>query len=144
MKTRKGVALVTYRQSSDSRNYLILKRDKNWRGWELPKGGLEYDNYLSTAFLELNEEAGIEPVEIESISELDKELTWTYDKGGKSFKSRFKVFLVEVKNSAKPDVSKNPSEEHKAAAFYPFGNAMDLLKHNEQKRLLEKAHKLEK
>ncbi|EGQ43757.1 MAG: hypothetical protein J07AB43_06350 [Candidatus Nanosalina sp. J07AB43] len=38
MKTEKGVALVVYKKKRGKKRFLILKRDKNWEGWEIPKG----------------------------------------------------------------------------------------------------------
>jgi len=138
MRTEKGVAVVAYKQSRGSNRFLVLKRVKNWEGWEIPKGHLENDDYRETVKLELGEEAGIDEEEIESIKELDEDLEWSYkDEDGEEIKREYRGFLVKISDSAIADTSSNPHEEHETGFFMKKEDVESLLTYENQGELLK-------
>lgn len=137
MKTEKGIAIVAYKQVRRNHRYLILKRTKNWEGWETPKGHLENDDYMKTVKLELGEEAGISEEEIEDIKDMNETVEWRFEKEGEEIKREYKAFLVRVGKDAVIDVSKNPHNEHENGFFLDFDDAYSLLTYDNQRELLE-------
>lgn len=64
-KYRQSVFIVTYSKTSEGIKYLILKRKSHWRGWEFPKGGINFPETKSEAVKrEVIEEAGKKALEI--------------------------------------------------------------------------------
>ncbi|MFB6145547.1 MAG: NUDIX domain-containing protein [Candidatus Nanohaloarchaea archaeon] len=139
MRVDPGVVAVTYRENKNAeREYLLLKRNKGWTGWEMPKGHLEFGSHTATVFLELNEEAGIEPVEIKDIEDLDRYLAWQFTQDGKEVVSNFRCFRVELAEDAEPTLDKNPFDEHEEARFVSREKALEILEYDDQKELLRK------
>ena len=136
MRVDKGIAAIVYRRNQNQKEYLILKRDKNWRGWEIPKGHLEHNSPLATVFLELNEEAGIEPVEVKKILPLERNLTFQFEEDEEKVVSDFRCFEVEVKEDVEVDLSKNPSKEHNNYEWLPRLAAKEKLEYEEQRNVL--------
>jgi 8-oxo-dGTP pyrophosphatase MutT (NUDIX family) len=137
MRTEKGVAVVAYKESRGSRRFLVLKRTKNWEGWELPKGHLENDDYEATVRQELGEEAGIEEDEIQEIEELGEDLEWSFEDDGEEVQREYRGFLVRISDSAIVDVSGNPHEEHETGFFMKKDDVESLLTYENQRELLE-------
>ena len=136
MRVDKGIAALVYRKNQNRKEYLILKRDKNWSGWEIPKGHLEHDSHMATVFLELNEEAGIEPVNVKKVLPLTRNLTFSFEEDGEEVISDFRCFEVEVEEDAEVDLSRNPSDEHSDYEWLPRLVAKDRLEYEEQRNLL--------
>ena len=137
MRVDSGVALVVYRKSNGRKEeYLILKRDKNWTGWELPKGHLEFQSHKATVFVELNEETGIEPVEVKQIEETGNYLTFKFNESGEEIVSNFKVFKIRVDQGSRVSVSSNPSEEHDKYEWVSVKKAKNKLEYLEQKEIM--------
>jgi len=137
MRVDAGVAMLVYRETVENqREYLILRRCKNWDGWELPKGHLEHDSHEATVFVELNEEAGIEPVDVKKLASLDKYLTFQFEENQETVVSNFKCFEVEVNVETEVDLSKNPFDEHSDYKWVSQNEAKDELEHEEQRNLL--------
>lgn len=141
MKTEKGVMMIAYKPGDPPR-YLVLKRKKNWEGWETPKGHLEDDDYRETVKVELEEEAGIDRESIESIEDMDETVSWEYEQEGEEFRKEYKTFLVELEKDAYVDVSENPHDEHEHGYFFRLRDAKQLITHDNNLELLEKAHQL--
>jgi 8-oxo-dGTP pyrophosphatase MutT (NUDIX family) len=139
MKTEKGVMIVAYKDSRRSERYAVLKRKKNWEGWELPKGHLENDDYFYTVREELQEEAGIDEEDIEDIEETEETVSWTYERGGEKFEKKYRVMIVKVADSARIDTSGNPDEEHEQGFFLGLEDALSLLTYENNREVLEKA-----
>lgn len=137
MKTEKGVVIVAYKKVRRNHRYLVLKRTKNWEGWELPKGHLENDDYRETVKLELGEEAGLDGEKIESIEDMEETLEWTFEDDGEEIKREYKAFLVEISEDAIVDVSENPHDEHETGFFLDYGDASSLLTYDNQREILE-------
>ncbi|AOV95226.1 hypothetical protein AQV86_04890 [Nanohaloarchaea archaeon SG9] len=137
MRTEKGVVVVAYKEVRRNLRYLVLKRTKNWEGWELPKGHLENDNYRETVKLELGEETGLEEEKIEEVQEMEKKLEWTFEDDGENVKREYKAFVVKIGEDAVVDVSGNPHDEHENGFFLDYEDASSLLTYDNQKELLE-------
>jgi 8-oxo-dGTP pyrophosphatase MutT (NUDIX family) len=139
MTIEKGVAVVAYKESRGSRRFLVLKRTKNWEGWELPKGHLENDDYEATVIQELGEEAGIEEDEIQEIEELGEDLEWSFEDDGEEVQREYRGFLVRISDSAIVDTSENPHDEHETGFFMKKDDVESLLTYDNQRELLEEA-----
>ena len=137
MRTEKGVVVVAYKEVRRNLRYLVLKRTKNWEGWELPKGHLENDNYRETVKLELGEETGLEEEKIKEVQEMEKKLEWTFEDDGEKVKREYKAFVVKIGEDAVVDVSGNPHDEHENGFFLDYEDASSLLTYDNQKELLE-------
>lgn len=139
METEKGVIIIAYKPA-DKPRYLVLKRKKNWEGWETPKGHLENDDYEKTVEIELEEEAGIDPEQITEIQDMDKTVSWEYEQDGKDFKKEYKTFLVELGPDTFVDVSANPDDEHEHGYFFVYRDAKKMITHDNNLEILEEAH----
>ena len=141
MRTEKGVAIIAYKESRGSRRFLVLKRTKNWEGWEIPKGHLEEDDYNKTVEIELGEEAGIEKDQIEEIQELGEDLEWSYEdeEKGEEVKREYRGFIVKISDSAIVDTTENPSQEHETGFFMKKDDVESLLTYENQRDLLQEA-----
>ena len=63
-KYRKYIVAVVFLRRKDPQ-FLILHRKKNWKGWELPKGGLiECEKELKCLKREIREETGLKKINI--------------------------------------------------------------------------------
>jgi 8-oxo-dGTP pyrophosphatase MutT (NUDIX family) len=138
MKTEKGVVIVAYQESRRNHRYLVLKRTKNWEGWELPKGHLENEDYRETVKQELQEEAGLNEEKIESIEDLEETLEWTFEDEGEEVKREYRAFLVKIDGEAVVDVSVNPHDEHETGFFLDYEDTSSLLTYDNQKEILDK------
>ena len=136
MRTEKGVAIIAYKEIRGSKRFLILKRTKNWEGWELPKGHLEEDDYAKTVEIELEEEASIEKDEIISVDETDETLEWSYEDEGEKVNREYNVFIVKIKEEASVDTTENPSDEHETGFFMKKEDVESLLTYDNQKELI--------
>lgn len=139
MELEKGVIIIAYKPA-DKPRYLVLKRKKNWEGWETPKGHLENDDYEETVEIELEEEAGIDPEQITEVQDMDKTVSWEYEQDGKEFKKEYKTFLVELDPDTFVDVSANPDDEHEHGYFFVYRDAKKMITHDNNLELLEEAH----
>lgn len=139
MKTEKGVIIAAYKQGGRNPRFLVLKRTKNWEGWEIPKGHLENDDYRDTVRIELEEEAGIKEEWIESIREMDEEASWTYERDGEEFKKEYRAFVVKIADEAHVDTSNNPDDEHETGFFFRSRDAKSLITYDNNLEILEKA-----
>lgn len=137
MKTEKGVTIVAYKESNRNNRFLVLKRTKNWDGWELPKGHLENDDYIETVKLELEEEAGVTEDSLESVESLDQVMEWTFERDDEKIKREYHCYIVKVSEDAIVDTSNNPHDEHENGYFFNLDDATALLTYDNQRELLE-------
>lgn len=137
MKTEKGVMIVAYKESRGNNRFLVLERDKNWEGYETPKGRLEEDDYEETVRIELEEEAGIDESQIEKLEDLDETVSWEYERDGEKRQKKYRVFAVKVGKNAAVDVTGNPDREHSRGMFLRFEDAEALLTHEDNIEVLE-------
>jgi len=136
MEVEKGVMAAVFK---DNGRALVLKRKKNWEGWELLKGGLENNDYRETVLLELKEEAGIPGELVNSIKDLDFTTTWKYTRNGEKRRKEYKAFALKVSNDALVDTSNNPSDEHENGFFLRPRHIKEMLEYENGKKVLEKA-----
>lgn len=132
------VCLVICKKMGNSYRFAVLKRVKNWDGWELPKGHIEDgDTAEEAVYNELQEETGIGRDTVIDVKELDHTLEWTYERDGEKRKAVCNCFLVEVEEGVYIDVSGNPHDEHDKGHFLNFRDAHDILTYDDQRELLE-------
>ncbi len=111
--------------------FLLLHRVLNWQGWEFAKGGVESGEEHDKAVLrEISEEAGITDSRI--VWQLAKDIVWE----AKGKKYVYSGFLVESKT--KKVIVQQDIQEHDDFKWVNAKQAMELLKHKENKMLLEK------
>ena len=136
MEVEKGVILAVF---DEDNRVMVLKRKKNWEGWELPKGHLEKDDYRETVLIELEEEAGIDPELVETVEYLDHTAEWEYTQDEKDFKKKYKAFLVKVSDVERVDTSDNPDKEHEHGFFLRPRHVEEMLEYDNNREVLEKA-----
>ncbi len=138
MRYRKAVFVVAYARTKKGIEYLLLKRKLHWKGWEFPKGAI---NFLETkkraVKRELKEETGLRPIKIKKF---DYSGGYPYDK---IYPDRpgiigqtFMLFSAEVKKPAKGKV-KIDRLEHSGYNWVPFSRAVKMLKWPNQKKSLK-------
>lgn len=65
LRFRKAVFVVVYARVEGKIKYLILRREKHWKGWEFPKGGIEFlETKMHAVKREVREETGLNILEI--------------------------------------------------------------------------------
>lgn len=133
--------IAAYQQSLNNHRYLILKRKKNWEGWELPKGHLEDNDYRKTVKQELREEAGLKEDQIKEVTDMHQVINWRFEEDGEKVEREYKAFKVEVDESAEVDVSENPHDEHEQGFFLDFEDGKTLLTYDNHREVLENAEK---
>lgn len=137
MEEVERVAVVLYKQTDGHVRYAVLRRVKNWEGWELVKGRLEDLEPEDAVRKEVEEETGI--TDLEDIQPLDHDLTWTYERDGEERKAVCHCFLARAPSDARIDTSGNPDEEHSMGHFLNERDAADILHYDDQRELLEHA-----
>lgn len=135
-----GVIMVAWKRPGVKPRYMVLRRTKNWEGWELPKGHLE-DDVKQTVKKELEEEAGVSEDEIEKIEDMEEDITWTVENDRDEEEERdYRAFAVKVSDMATVDVSRNPDDEHSQGFFLNFEDTRELLTYDNHRELLEEAN----
>lgn len=135
MKYRPAVFIVVYAKNKNVFEYLILKRRLHWKGWEFPKGGVEFlETKKGAVKRELLEETGLKPIKINKFDFSDK---YDYDRelfDRKGFKGqKFSLYSAEVE---KKDVSLD-RREHEGCEWVNFSKAVKILKWPNQKKSLK-------
>jgi 8-oxo-dGTP pyrophosphatase MutT (NUDIX family) len=139
-KYRKAVFCVGYAKTKKGIRYLLLKRKLHWRGWEFPKGKIEWYEVFKkgkTALREFKEETGLEPKR----KTLKKQVYWGKYLYKKPLKDRpgkigqtFSLYSVEVPYSKKIKLDK---KEHAGFKWVSFKQALKLLTWKNQKDSLK-------
>lgn len=138
MKEERRVCVVLCKQVGPTYRFAVLKRVKNWEGWELIKGHIEEDDPEQTALTELREEAGIEEKDVIRLEPIDHEIEWTYNENGREIRAVCDCFLAVVSDDVFISVTQNPDEEHEKGHFLNYRDARDILTYDDQKELLQK------
>jgi NUDIX domain. len=139
MREEKGVIAVVWKKSGSKWRYAVLQRDRNWEGWELPKGHME-GTPRETLEMELREEAGITDGDIQEVEDLNRKMSWSFQDGDETVKKEYDCFSVRVSGDTSLDATENPHDEHSQALFLRFEDAYSLLTYDNQKELLEYVH----
>ncbi len=135
-KYRRGVFFVIYTKNKKGKiEYLILKRQLHWKGWEFPKGGIEKkETHLKTIMRELTEETQLTPIKIKKFHVKGK---FKYDRDLEDRRGMvgqtFALYSVEVKKKKiKPD-----GIEHSDYKWAGFDTALKILTWQDQKECLK-------
>ena len=135
-KYRKYIFIVAFLRRKNPQ-FLILHRIKNWKGWELPKGGLRESETESKCLeREIREETGTKKYEI--IAKTRHFIKYKFPKGFLKdthiyFGARGYVYLVELfSKRVKIDRS-----EHNKYLWVSKNEAMEILTHKNHKNALE-------
>ena len=134
-KYRKYIVAVVFIRNEIPK-FLILHRIKNWRGWELVKGGLlEGEKELDCLKREIKEETGVKKYKI--ITKTRYFIKYKFPKGFVKDHHIFHgakgyVFLIEL-FSKRIKVDKN---EHDNFKWVNEGKALKLLTHRNHKNAL--------
>ena len=135
-KYRKYVFIVAFLRRKNPQ-FLILHRTKNWKGWELPKGGLKEGEIESKCLKrEVREETGTKKYEI--IAKTKHFIKYKFPKGFLKdnhifFGAKGYVYLVEL-FSKRVKVDKS---EHDKYLWVSKDEAMEILTHKNHKNALE-------
>ena len=133
-RLRKAVFIVVYYLEKNKPNYLILERKLHWKGWEFPKGGINFLEFKKHAVKrELFEETGSKPIKIKN----------HYFKGKYNYKEELKdrkgisgqtflLFSVQVKKQK----VKLDKKEHKSYLWLDFNKTLKKLTHKNQRQCL--------
>lgn len=66
---RPAVFVVVYKNNENKIEYLLLKRKLHWKGWEFPKGGIEFFETKKHAVLrEVKEETNLKIIKIKKFN----------------------------------------------------------------------------
>jgi 8-oxo-dGTP pyrophosphatase MutT (NUDIX family) len=134
-KIRRAVFIVTYAKTSKGVIYLLLKRKLHWKGWEFPKGGVNFfETKKHAAKRELKEETGLSPIKFNSFKEkgvylYKKKLPDRLKYSGQNYK----LYSAEVKFSKKIKLEKI---EHSSFIWTDFKTAIKKLTWSNQKKCL--------
>ncbi len=131
---RKAVFIVTYRKEKDKVLYLLLKRKLHWKGYEFPKGGVEYGEELSkTVKREIKEETGKTAEDIKRYKISEKyEYPKAYQGRRGVIGQTYELFSAEVKGE-KVNIDRM---EHSSYIWLEFKKAVKLLRWPNQKKCL--------
>ncbi len=133
-KYRKAVFVVVYAKTERGVEYLILKRRHHWKGWEFPKGGINFNEANKhSARRETTEETGLIPRRIRKFN-----YSGRY-KYRKKFADRtgiigqtFSLYAAEVKKG-KVKIDK---KEHSGYEWMDFREAVKKVRFPNQKNSL--------
>ena len=134
-KYRKAVFIVTYLNTKQGIEYLILKRKLHWKGWEFSKGKIErFETKRKTIKRELKEETGLTPIKIKKFNIKGK---YKYQKllsdRPNHIGQTYQLFAVEVRKS-KVQVD---NYEHSDYKWLSFNNALKKLTWPNQRKCLK-------
>ena len=139
-KFRRAVFIVTYAKKDDSILYLILKRHKNWKGWEFPKGGIDIGESERHAVIrELKEETGLIPLN-NHVKKFNIKGMYKYKKKPNSSTGfvgqSYKLFAIEV-SFPKYGKIKIDGHEHSTWKWFDIQKAKNKVTFNNQKDCLK-------
>ncbi len=137
MPEEKGVIVAVFDEKD---RVAVLKRKKNWEGWELVKGHLE-ENYEETVIQEIKEEAGLNSELIDSIKDLQYTAEWSYKDDGDEILRKYKAYAVKVSGTPVIRTSNNPSDEHEHGFFLNPRDVKEMVEYDNNRKIIEKACK---
>ena len=134
MRTKFGVEAVIFREVSGKKEFLILHRVLNWRGWEFAKGGVEKGEKPEIAILrEITEETGLKKIKI--VKKLPNKKTWVAG----DMEYQYDVFIVSVDANEKVKLQTSPVIEHDDFKWCSADEAMRLLHYENSKKTFREA-----
>ena len=135
MKLRHAIFAVVYSVKNKKVEYLILKRQKHWKGWEFTKGGIElFETRRMAVQREVKEETGLKILRIKrfNVGGIYKYKNKLKDRPGVVGQT-YHLFAVEVK---KEKVSLD-KKEHSGFKWMNFKEAEKKLTWENQKKCLK-------
>ena len=135
-KYRKYVFAVVFLRRKDPQ-FLILHRIKNWKGWELPKGGVkDGETIMECLKREIKEETGSKKFKI--IAETRHMIRYKFPKGFVKdnhvyYGAKGFLFLVEFFNK-RVKVDRNEHDKH---MWVSKAEAKEILTHKNHKNALD-------
>lgn len=135
MKYRKAVFIVTYAKINKRIEYLLLKRKLHWKGWEFPKGGINFFETKRRAIRrEVKEETGLMPIKIKKFNISGKYKYHKELENRKGFIGQsFLLYAVKI-GRGKVKIDK---VEHSDYKWMDFKEAVKKLKWPNQKKCLK-------
>jgi len=136
---RQAVFVVTYAKIDEGIKYLILKRKFHWRGWEFPKGGINFpESKKSAVKREILEETGKKPLRIKRFNFYGK---YKYKKKFPEKKDfigqAYSLYAAEIKYG-KIKIDKS---EHLTYKWLSFDEAVKQVTFQNQKKSLDIVNK---
>lgn len=134
-KFRKAVFIVTYSIQKNKIDYLVLKRKLHWKGWEFPKGGIDFPESKESAVKrEIKEETGKEALKIKKFDFSGKyKYKKKYPDRPEFIGQDYSLYAVEIKkNKVKID-----EREHSDYKWLDFEQALKRLTFPNQKKSLK-------
>lgn len=138
MKTRAGVFAVVVDKKG---RLLVLHRIHYWRGWEVPKGGID-GKYSEKKCLEeeLWEELGLRKNDYKVLGKTNvfQEYKYPahYQKKWKVGAAKFRGWAVKVKKR-RISFKNNPVKEHDGYKWLPMAKALKVLSYASQRKAVE-------
>ena len=137
-KYRKAIFISAYVKTKKGIEYLILKRKLHWKGWEFPKGGINFFETKKRAVKrELKEETGLKPLRITKFNIFGN---YKYDRkfsDRKGFDGQtYTLYAVEVKKRK----IRLGGKEHSDYKWVGFKEAIKKLKWSNQRKAVGVIH----
>lgn len=137
---RRGVAAVVFFRKDDSVRYLLMKRKKNWKGWEWLKGGRKKgESEKAVLKREIKEEIGIKRFKAKRTGQaLSFKYQKEFVKDNKEYSgAKHRIYLVEVfSDKVKPD-----RVEHSGYRWASRKQALKLITWKDQRKVFSEATK---
>ncbi|MEX0920198.1 MAG: NUDIX domain-containing protein [Candidatus Pacearchaeota archaeon] len=138
MKYRKAIFIVTYSKTKKGIEYLILRRKLHWKGWEFPKGGMNFfETKRNAVKREIKEETGLKPIKIKGFDFSGK---YNYKKiypDRPGFKGQtFSLYAAEVEKPKGGRINIDV-REHSDYKWTGFKKAVEMVKWENQKKSLK-------
>ena len=135
MKLRHAIFAVVYSVKNKKVEYLILKRQKHWKGWEFTKGGIElFETRRMAVRREVKEETGLKILRIKrfNVGGIYKYKKSLEDRPGVVGQT-YHLFAVEVEKGK----TKIDRKEHSEFKWVNFEEAEKKLTWENQKKCLK-------
>ncbi len=142
MKTRLGVFVLVV---DKKRNLLVLHRVHYWKGWEVPKGGID-GKYSEKKCLEeeLWEELGLKKKDYKVLGRTNifQEYRYPqhYRKKWKVNRAKFRGWIVRT-NKTRISFKHNPVKEHDKYKWMPLEKALKTLSYRSQRNAVKQVAK---
>lgn len=135
MTLRNSVFVVVYAKQKNEIEYLVLKRKLHWKGWEFPKGGIDFgETKIEAVKREIKEETGLKILKIKKFNVRGK------FKYNKKFSDRpgligqkYSLYSALVKKKK----IKLDKREHSTYKWLKFSDAVKKLTWQNQKKCLK-------
>ena len=138
---RKAVFVVVYKKTNKGIEYLLLKRQRNWVGWEFCKGGdRDKESDKKTALREVKEETGHNAINLKRYNKSGKyKYTHKIEDRHGMIGQTYELFSAEIgKGKIKLDTEYHEHSTHK---WVDFDKAIKMLTWPNQRACLRIVNK---